>query len=59
MRARQPDHSGHVERDGVRIFYEVFGDGPSTLLLLPAWSIAHSRMWKAARSPISPGTTAW
>jgi pimeloyl-ACP methyl ester carboxylesterase/predicted glycosyltransferase len=47
MRARQPDRSGHVERDGVRIYYEVFGDGPSTLLLLPAWSIAHSRMWKA------------
>ena len=26
-RARYPDESGFVERDGVRIFYEVYGDG--------------------------------
>jgi pimeloyl-ACP methyl ester carboxylesterase/predicted glycosyltransferase len=47
MRARQPDHSGHVEREGVKTHYEVYGDGPSSLLLLPAWSIVHSRLWKA------------
>jgi pimeloyl-ACP methyl ester carboxylesterase len=50
MRAREPDQDGYVERDGVRIFYEVFGnehrDGP-TVLLLPTWSIVHSRFWKA------------
>ena len=46
-RARYPDAHGHVERDGVRIAYEVYGsDGPA-VLLLPAWSIVHSRMWKA------------
>jgi hypothetical protein len=26
-RARYPDEEGHVERDGVRVFYEVYGDG--------------------------------
>lgn len=47
MRARQADRSGYVERDGVNIHYEVYGTGTPTLLLLPAWSIVHSRLWKA------------
>jgi pimeloyl-ACP methyl ester carboxylesterase/predicted glycosyltransferase len=47
MRARQPDLQGYVERDGVRIGYEVFGSGDTTILLLPTWSIVHSRHWKA------------
>jgi pimeloyl-ACP methyl ester carboxylesterase/predicted glycosyltransferase len=47
MRARYPDQEGFIERDGVRIFYEVFGVGDPTVLLLPAWSIVHSRLWKA------------
>ena len=38
MRARYPDTEGYVERDGVRIFYEVFGEGEPTVLLLPSWS---------------------
>ncbi|MGI8829527.1 MAG: alpha/beta fold hydrolase, partial [Candidatus Limnocylindria bacterium] len=46
MRARLPDADGFVERDGVRIFYEVFGSGEPTVLLLPTWSIVHSRIWK-------------
>jgi pimeloyl-ACP methyl ester carboxylesterase/predicted glycosyltransferase len=46
-RARYPDADGHVERDGVRVAYEVYGDGDPTVLLLPAWSIVHSRFWKA------------
>ena len=46
MRARLPDADGFVERDGVRVFYEVFGDGDPTILLMPAWSITHSRTWK-------------
>jgi len=46
-RARHPDQEGHVERDGVRVFYEVYGDGEPTVLLLPTWSIIHSRHWKA------------
>ncbi|MDX6726711.1 MAG: hypothetical protein QOK49_1516 [Baekduia sp.] len=46
-RARRPDRDGHVERDGVRLFYEVYGNGDPTVLLLPTWSIIHSRHWKA------------
>ncbi len=45
-RARYPDQEGYVERDGVRIFYEVYGEGEPTVLLLPTWSIIHSRHWK-------------
>jgi pimeloyl-ACP methyl ester carboxylesterase/predicted glycosyltransferase len=45
-RARYPDESGYLERDGVRIFYEVYGSGEPTVLLLPTWSIIHSRHWK-------------
>ncbi|MGH8774866.1 MAG: alpha/beta fold hydrolase [Jiangellaceae bacterium] len=47
MRSREPDASGDVERDGVKLYYEVFGDGDPTVLLLPTWSIVHSRAWKA------------
>jgi pimeloyl-ACP methyl ester carboxylesterase/predicted glycosyltransferase len=46
-RARYPDEEGYVERDGVRVFYEVYGEGEPTILLLPTWSIIHSRHWKA------------
>jgi pimeloyl-ACP methyl ester carboxylesterase/predicted glycosyltransferase len=46
MRARYPDRDGYVERDGVKIFYEVFGSGDPTILLMPTWSIIHSRFWK-------------
>src|SRR5436190_524742 len=45
-RARYPDSEGFVERDGVRIFYERYGEGERTILLLPTWSIIHSRFWK-------------
>jgi pimeloyl-ACP methyl ester carboxylesterase/predicted glycosyltransferase len=47
MRAQRPQQSGYVEREHVRIYYETFGGGEQTLLLLPAWSIVHSRLWKA------------
>jgi pimeloyl-ACP methyl ester carboxylesterase len=46
MRACQPSRDGYVERDGVKVFYEVFGDGDPTVMLLPTWSIIHSRHWK-------------
>jgi pimeloyl-ACP methyl ester carboxylesterase/predicted glycosyltransferase len=46
MRACEPDLDGYVERDGVKVFFEVFGDGAPTILLLPTWSIVHSRRWK-------------
>ena len=45
-RACYPDFEGHVERDGVHVFYEVYGSGEPTILFLPSWSIVHSRCWK-------------
>ena len=46
MRARQPDESGRVVRDGVGVHWERFGDGEPAILLLPTWSIIPSRHWK-------------
>ncbi len=47
MRARLPDESGFaVNRDGLRIYFEVFGRGDKTIVLMPAYPISHSRMWK-------------
>jgi pimeloyl-ACP methyl ester carboxylesterase/predicted glycosyltransferase len=45
-RARYPDESGYVERDGVKLYYEVYGSGEPTVFLLPTWSVMHSRHWK-------------
>jgi pimeloyl-ACP methyl ester carboxylesterase/predicted glycosyltransferase len=47
VRAVHPDRVDHVVRDGVRLGYEVFGgDGDPTILLMPTWTIIHSRFWK-------------
>jgi pimeloyl-ACP methyl ester carboxylesterase/predicted glycosyltransferase len=47
-RARYPDREGFVERDGQRLFYEVYGEGEGeeTIFLIPTWSLVHSRHWK-------------
>lgn len=50
-RARYPDSDGFVERDGMRLFYELYGEGEEeeeeeTVFLLPTWSLVHSRHWK-------------
>src|SRR5579864_3684604 len=47
MRAREPDRSGYVKRDGVSVYFEVFGEGSPTIFLLPTWTLVHSRIWKA------------
>jgi pimeloyl-ACP methyl ester carboxylesterase/predicted glycosyltransferase len=46
VRARDPDADGFVDREGVKLFYEVFGSGDPTILLVPTTPIVHSRMWK-------------
>jgi pimeloyl-ACP methyl ester carboxylesterase len=46
-RARYPDDYGYVEREGVRVFWERYGDGDPTILFLPTWTLIHSRCWKA------------
>ena len=47
MRAKLPDREGFVTRDGVKLAYEVYGDGADTMLFIPPWSIVHSRIYKA------------
>jgi pimeloyl-ACP methyl ester carboxylesterase len=45
-RARYPDEEGYVERGGVRVFWERYGEGEPTFLLPPTYEIVHSRSWK-------------
>ena len=47
MRARHPDFEGFIERDGVKVGYEVFGDGEPAVVFSPIGGIVHSRAWKA------------
>src|SRR5690242_13239034 len=46
MRARAADAEGFVEYGGVKIHYEVHGDGGPTILLMPTWTIVHKQTWK-------------
>ena len=46
MRARYPDHEGFVERDGVKVAYEVYGEGGLAAFLVPSAPITHARSWK-------------
>lgn len=47
MRAKLPDQTGFVTRDDVRLYYEIYGTGPQTMVFVPPWSIVHSRVYKA------------
>jgi len=47
MRARYPDTEGSIERDGVKIAYEVFGSGPVAVVFAPADTLVNARVWKA------------
>lgn len=47
VRAREPDVSGEVDRDGVPIHYEVFGSGPTTVVLMGTFPVVDGRQWKA------------
>ena len=46
MRARYPDNEGFVDRDGVKVAYEVHGDGGPAVFLVPSSPITHARCWK-------------
>ena len=46
-RGRYPDREGVVERDGVRVHWESYGDGEPAILFMPTWEIVHSRSWKS------------
>jgi pimeloyl-ACP methyl ester carboxylesterase len=45
-RARYPDDTGFIQRDGVSVFWERYGAGEQTILFLPTWEIVPSRVWK-------------
>lgn len=47
MRAREPDIEGYVDRDGVKVGYEVFGAGEPAVVFPPNDALVHSRLWKA------------
>lgn len=47
MRATLPHTSGTVDQNGVKLHYEIYGNGPHTILFPPTWAIVHSRCWKA------------
>jgi pimeloyl-ACP methyl ester carboxylesterase/predicted glycosyltransferase len=46
MRAREPDEQGYVDRDGVKVAYESFGQGDTTVVFPPVDTIVDSRVWK-------------
>lgn len=46
MRARQADTEQFIEHDGVKIHCATYGEGDVTILLMPSWTIVHSRFWK-------------
>ena len=46
-RARYPDEEGSVVDDqGVQVFYEVNGESPDAVCMLPPWALVNSRMWR-------------
>jgi pimeloyl-ACP methyl ester carboxylesterase len=46
-RAACPDDEGWVvDPNGVRVFYEVYGDSPDTICFLPPWAVMTSRSWR-------------
>jgi pimeloyl-ACP methyl ester carboxylesterase/predicted glycosyltransferase len=47
MRAKLPLTEGAIDRDGVKIHYETYGEGAHTILFVPTWSLVHSRVYKA------------
>jgi pimeloyl-ACP methyl ester carboxylesterase len=47
MRARYPDAEGFIDRGGVKVGYEVFGEGEPAVVFAPVDPIVHSRVWKA------------
>ena len=46
MRARYPDSDGFVDRNGAKVYYEVYENEGPTILLAQTWQTCHSRHWK-------------
>jgi len=55
-RARYPDEEGFVERDGVRVFWERYGEGDTTIFMVPRGPSSTPAAGRV-RSLTSPATT--
>jgi len=53
MRARYPHTEGFVDRDGVKLHYEIYGEGEHTIVFVPAWAITHFMPARCARASAS------
>ena len=47
MRAKLPHTEGKIDREGIKIHYEVYGEGEHTIIFVPTWTLFHSRAYKA------------
>lgn len=47
MTPRNADREGFVVRNGVKLAFSLYDNKGPTILLMPTWSIVHSRHWKA------------
>lgn len=47
MRAKLPHTEGEIDRSGVKLHYEIYGEGAHTIVFVPTWALIHSRCWKA------------
>ena len=59
MRAREPDRTGYVDRDGVRVAYESFGEGDDDGDVPARWTRSWTARCGRRRCPSCPGTTGW
>lgn len=46
MKARQSDRTGYALNGNVRLYYEVHGAGPLSVLLVPPWAVTTAAFWK-------------
>jgi pimeloyl-ACP methyl ester carboxylesterase/UDP:flavonoid glycosyltransferase YjiC (YdhE family) len=47
MRALEPVTSGFAVQDDVKIYFEVFGSGPTTVFMMGTFPVVDGRQWKA------------
>ncbi|MCW2530349.1 MAG: alpha/beta fold hydrolase, partial [Pseudonocardiales bacterium] len=47
MRALQPVATGFANQGGVNTYYEVFGSGPTSILMMGTFPVVDGRQWKA------------
>ena len=53
MRTAHPHTDGRVDRGGIGLHYEIYGDGLETIRFTPTWMFIPSRGYTRARLPVS------